>query len=391
MNICILTSSFPSHPDDHIQAPFLIDFIEGLKRRNHQVFIFTHDRFEVKEEFLKGVKVKWFPWMKTRKPLVHLNPVNPLDFVRVVSLFWMGRKTVIPYIKENKIDVCFALWVLPSGYFANYVYRKAGISYSVWALGSDIYRHGENLFLRPLMKRIIQEARGVFADGFNLARKVKEQFGKNCEFLATSRKFIFEYDKPRKPDKLKGPDEPNELGKPYHFLFVGRLEKVKGIDVLLQAVAGLSRENLNFHLTVVGSGGMEAWAKAFLRREGIEQQVTLTGILPDFSLASLYQSSDCVVIPSRSDSIPLVFSEALNFGRELIVTDVGDMGTLGQQYGVADVVPPENVLVLKEALKKKILFRKDKPRAEGRGKKEELLRLFDIETSVERFLEDYKD
>ena len=57
---------------------------------------------------------------------------------------------------------------------------------------------------------------------------------------------------------------------------------------------------------------------------------------------SLYESSDCVVIPSRSESIPLVFSEALNFDKELIVTDVGDMGMLGRQYGVAWVVPPED-------------------------------------------------
>ena len=32
MNICIITSSFPSRPDDIVQAPFLIDFIIGLKK-----------------------------------------------------------------------------------------------------------------------------------------------------------------------------------------------------------------------------------------------------------------------------------------------------------------------------------------------------------------------
>ena len=36
MNICIITSSFPSRPDDIVQAPFLINFIEGLKKRDHQ-------------------------------------------------------------------------------------------------------------------------------------------------------------------------------------------------------------------------------------------------------------------------------------------------------------------------------------------------------------------
>jgi glycosyltransferase involved in cell wall biosynthesis len=93
-----------------------------------------------------------------------------------------------------------------------------------------------------------------------------------------------------------------------------------------------------------------------------------------------------VVIPSRSESIPLVFSEALNFGKELIVSDVGDMGMLGREYGVAEVVPPENPVALKEALKK-MLSRKGSQKGE---KREELLKLFDMETSVDRFLEDYK-
>ena len=68
----------------------------------------------------------------------------------------------------------------------------------------------------------------------------------------------------------------------------------------------------------------------------------MDGNVSDETLASLYESSDCVVIPSRSESIPLVFSEALRFDKELIVTDVGDMGMLGRQYGVAWVIPPED-------------------------------------------------
>lgn len=381
MNICIITSSFPSHPDDHLQAPFLIDFIEGLKRRKHQVSVFTQDHYGVKQEFLEGVKVKWFPWMGFKKPLVHLNPLNPLDIVRIGSLFWMGQKAIVPFVKENRIDLCLALWVLPAGYFANYIYRKTGIPYSVWALGSDIYRYGQNLFLQPLMKRIIQESRGVFADGFDLSSRVEEWFGRKCDFLTTTRRL----------KELKQPDRLEKHDGPYHFLFVGRLEKIKGIDLLFQAVALLKRENLNFHLTVVGGGGLEGWARAFIKKEGIEERVTLAGVLSDVSLTSLYQSSDCVVIPSRSESIPLVFSEALAFGRELIVSDVGDMGMLGRKYGVAEVVPPGNSVDLKDALKQKILSSaEDKARGEGSGKREELLRLFNIETSVERFLEDYK-
>jgi glycosyltransferase involved in cell wall biosynthesis len=113
------------------------------------------------------------------------------------------------------------------------------------------------------------------------------------------------------------------------------------------------------------------------------------GSVSDRILFSLYASSDCVVIPSRSESIPLVFSEALRFNKDLIVTDVGDMGMLGHQYGVAWVIPPENVMALKEIMKKRAQLHEDESEKKDEGKRKELKRLFDIEMSVERFLTDY--
>jgi glycosyltransferase involved in cell wall biosynthesis len=391
MNICIITSSFPSHPNDFVQAPFLVPFIEGLKRRGHKNFIFTQDREGFKQDFLAGVVIKRFPWRGSKRPIVHLNFLNPGDGLRMVSLFYQGREALLPFIKEHKIDACLALWVLPGGYFANYAYRRTGVPYSVWALGSDIYRYRRNPFLYSTLKRIIHEAKGVFADGFDLSRRVEERFGRKCHFLATARNLgLMGSGKPNEPNtlnKLKDPDKPNKLNepnKPYRFLFVGRLEKVKGFDLLLESMILLTAEKPDVHLDVVGGGEMEDWAENFIERKGLGRWVALQGKVDDSTLASLYATSDCVLIPSRSESIPLVFSEALRFNLDLIVTDVGDMGILGRDYGVAAVVPPADPNALKEAMKKKV----GSQRREG-GRREELLKLFNIEASVERFLADY--
>ena len=379
MNICIITSSFPTHPSDVVQAPFLIDFIEHLRKRGHRVFVFTQDRRGEKKEFLKEVHVTWFPWMGSDKPLVHLNPFHPVDGFRIISFFWNGKRILPSFLKENQIDVCLALWFLPGGFFANAAYRRTGVPYSVWALGSDIYHYGGNPFLYPAMKRIAEEARTVFADGFDLAKRVERRFNKKCVFLASTRRIQgVEQDKPDKPDK------------PYHFLFVGRLERVKGVDLLLKAAASLKEEKLDFRLAVVGKGGMEEWAKSFVREEGLEGRIRLMGNVSDSALAGLYASTDCIVIPSRSESIPLVFSEALRFDKELIVTDVGDMGMLGREYGVARVVPPEDFRSLGEAMKTGIETGRKGTEERDTKKRDELLQLFSVETSVERFLADYR-
>jgi glycosyltransferase involved in cell wall biosynthesis len=116
----------------------------------------------------------------------------------------------------------------------------------------------------------------------------------------------------------------------------------------------------------------------------------MVGNVSDPALASLYASADCVVIPSRSESIPLVFSEAIRFDKELIVTDVGDMGMLGRQYGVAWVIAPEDPMALKEMMKKRVELKDNGKKVRDEAGREELKQLFNIETSVERFLADYK-
>ena len=75
-----------------VQAPFLVDFIRELKKKGHHIFVFTQDRQGEKEEFLEGVKIKWFPWIGSKRPLVQLNPFSPLDLFRMVNLLYNGER-----------------------------------------------------------------------------------------------------------------------------------------------------------------------------------------------------------------------------------------------------------------------------------------------------------
>jgi hypothetical protein len=62
---------------------------------------------------------------------------------------------------------------------------------------------------------------------------------------------------------------------------------------------------------------------------------------------------------------------------------------LGRQYGVAGVVPSEDPVALKEMMKRKTKREDPEGDREEVAKREELKHLFNIETSVERFLADY--
>jgi hypothetical protein len=49
---------------------------------------------------------------------------GPPDGVRIGSLFHNGKKELSPFLRENRDDVCLALWVLPGGIFANHGFRQ---------------------------------------------------------------------------------------------------------------------------------------------------------------------------------------------------------------------------------------------------------------------------
>jgi glycosyltransferase involved in cell wall biosynthesis len=97
------------------------------------------------------------------------------------------------------------------------------------------------------------------------------------------------------------------------------------------------------------------------------------------------KACDCVVIPSRMESIPIVFSEALQADVPLLVTDVGDMGKLARDHGLAEPVPPDDAAALASAMDE---FARDVARQRARYEtaRAGLLKLFDIGATADRYL-----
>jgi len=106
---------------------------------------------------------------------------------------------------------------------------------------------------------------------------------------------------------------------------------------------------------------------------------------PNDVVASYLSSCDCLVVPSRSESLPVVFAEAVQAGIPLLVTDVGDMGRLARKHNLMPPVPPGDAAALASAMKS---FAAD--HAVRRRQFEEarpgLIELFDLEAGAERFL-----
>ena len=111
-------------------------------------------------------------------------------------------------------------------------------------------------------------------------------------------------------------------------LYVGRLEKYKGIDLLLKALPLLKDESVQ--LVIVGRGSYESDIMKLAKNLHIEKKVTFCGHVSDAELDRIYQESDVLALPSLFESFGLTMAEAVSYGKVVISTNVGFMYDLCQ-------------------------------------------------------------
>jgi D-inositol-3-phosphate glycosyltransferase len=120
-----------------------------------------------------------------------------------------------------------------------------------------------------------------------------------------------------------------ELGLPAKeriVLFVGRIEPLKGIDVLLRAVSHLDGR---FRVLVIGGDGKDVARKAELAALAAElriaDKVTFLDAVPHGELPLYYNAADICVVPSYYESFGLVAVEAMACGVPVIASRVGGL------------------------------------------------------------------
>ncbi len=343
--ICLISNRYPAHSDD-VASPFVKDFHLELKKRGAEVSVFTP--FYESETIAADQDVIRFKWAGGKKVVGALNPLKPKEAFQLFSFLKNGKRQLFDLLQENKPDSCLALWALPSGWFAYLAKKKLGTPYSVWCLGSDIYVWANKPFLRRMIKKVLKEADFLFADGFDLKEKVEKLSGRECAFLPSMRRLPQPQNQAVRLDKSKT-----------NFLYLGRWEKKKGLDELIGAFFLVKKELPYINLRVLGWGDYEQEIQKLVDHFKLNEEVKIIGKVSTRLVSAYLKESDCLVIPSQGDSIPLVFSEALQMRTPLIVTDVGDMGYLARRFNLGKVVPCGNVQRLADAMKEFMKERKD--------------------------------
>lgn len=102
---------------------------------------------------------------------------------------------------------------------------------------------------------------------------------------------------------------------------VGRLAHQKGLDLFLAAAVGIRRQRPDCRFVIAGSGPLRPALERQVDLSGLRDCVHLVGYRAD--VARLLLACDVVVLPSRSEGMPLVLLEALAMARPVVAARVG--------------------------------------------------------------------
>jgi glycosyltransferase involved in cell wall biosynthesis len=136
-------------------------------------------------------------------------------------------------------------------------------------------------------------------------------------------------------------------GEAADFLFVGELRALKGVDVLLRALANLNVQRaVPLRAVIVGDGPERDEFKKLAQDLNLSAVVTFPGALP---AAQAFPLGRVIVVPSRKESFPYIVLEAAAAGIPVVATDVGGIPEMVVGTDTA-LVPPDDVGALAMAM-----------------------------------------
>jgi glycosyltransferase involved in cell wall biosynthesis len=314
MRILITGSSYA--PAFNGQSIFTTTLAEGLARRGHEVWVLTPsdtgkpyyiERNGVHIQTVRAIElgflhnqlyVAFFPdlevhhFFKTHKPeIVHVQDHYPLSFsvlhaarrlkIKVIGTNHFMPDNLAPYIPLlSRIKPFFnsILWM-----WMKWTFNSLDVVTAPSATAAEIIRsQGVHVPVYPI------------SCGVSLAR-----FHPDAAVDKKALRLRYGLDPERKT-----------------FLFVGRVDREKRVDLLIRAIKILARKDIQ--LAIIGTGAALPMLKALGHRLQLEDQVRFTDFVPASDLPGLLNSVEFFAMPSETELLSIASLEAMASGLPLL-------------------------------------------------------------------------
>ena len=282
--------------------------------------------------------------------LVHspkYSTVPRLRAIRAQSMFLGIAPTVALLHRKKAFDVINCHWLYPDGLASIWLGQQLGIPVVLTALGSDVNLLLDDPFVRPRIVRALRRADAITAVSAGLGRRIAleglppDRIAVTVNGVDTDQ-FIVS-DRAASAQVLGLPDHDRRI------LFVGKLERVKGVAYLVDAFARLAARDPHLVLYVVGDGLERAALERQVATCGLAARVRFMGAAHPSRIPLWMGAADVFCLPSLHEGCPNVVLEAFASGRPVVASRVGGVPEMMQPH-TGLMAPPGDAEGLESAL-----------------------------------------
>jgi len=133
-------------------------------------------------------------------------------------------------------------------------------------------------------------------------------------------------------------------------LFVGRLAGVKGVPILIEAMANLVEKYPNLTLRLVGDGPDRTALEADVACRGLSDRIVFLGYKSQADVAEELAQADVFVLPSFAEGVPVVLMEAMTSQVPVVTTRIAGVPELVEDGVSGRLVPPGDCAAFTQAL-----------------------------------------
>jgi glycosyltransferase involved in cell wall biosynthesis len=276
-------------------------------------------------------------------------------------------------VRAFRPDLVHAHWWFPNGLVGGWAGSLTRTPMVTTFHGTDIRMARAYPASRPVFRQVMRRSAAVTAVSRWLAAEAQEMSGVMPRVAPM-------------PVETAAFTPPRDAAPRERLLFVGRLTRQKGVDLLLRTLALLPA---TLGLDVVGDGDERAPLEELARSLGLESRVTWHGARPGHALPAFYRAAVALVVPSVDEGLGLVAVEA-----QLCETPVVAFASGGLidvvEHGVTGLLVEHRDAGALAAAVTALLARDDRGASLGRAGRERALSTFEPAVVARRYVDIYR-
>ena len=294
-----------------------------LEENGHKVVLYTRNNDEIKNLGKIKLLFESFFSFKTYNEVKRIVKENNIDVVHVHNTLPLVSPSIYYAAKKCKVKVIqtvhnFRL-MCPSGTFTrkNSICEDCVQQNLFAAIRHKCYRNSKIQTSIVALTLLLHRILGTY--------KIIDKYIVLTEFNKNKLKVILDEKKiVIKPNFVKRSMNLELNNEKKHFLFLGRIEELKGIRLLVKTCEKMK----NIEIVIAGTGPLEEEIKQYIKKNKIKN-INLVGYKSKEEVFNLLKTAKALIVPSQCyEGFPMTIVESLSLGVPVITGNIGNLSTI---------------------------------------------------------------